>query len=115
MALHQIDDSLLADWIAWSAISSSFEDGCCEEKWETFERLPGGHSPEGARGLPSLRAKAKEDGYVTIGGYEVPTMDTIQRRVDRQLTEENEMSTENFLLQLDFCEDNNTNYDNDEI
>jgi len=115
MALHQIDDSLLEDWIMWSAVSDSFEDGCCEEKWETFERLPGGHSPEGARGLPSLRAKAKEDGYVTIGGYEVPTMDTIQRRVDRQLTEENEMSAENFLSQLGFCGDDGDDYDNDEV
>jgi hypothetical protein len=62
MALHQIDDLLLNDWIEWSAQSSHFEDGCCEEKWGSFERLPGGHSPEGARGLKTLRAKAKEFG-----------------------------------------------------
>ena len=80
MALHQIDDSMLADWIGWSAQSDHFEDGCCEEKWSSFERLPGGPSPEGARGLKTLRAKAKEDGYVDLGGFVVPTVDTIVKQ-----------------------------------
>ena len=87
MALHQIDDLLLNDWIEWSAQSSAFEDGCCEEKWGSFERLPGGHSPEGARGLKTLRAKAKEDGYVSIGGFEVPNLDVIQKRAKADLAE----------------------------
>ena len=87
MALHQIDDLLLNDWIEWSAQSSHFEDGCCEEKWGSFERLPGGHSPEGARGLKTLRAKAKEDGYVSLGGFEVPNLDVIQKRVAAEMAE----------------------------
>ena len=87
MALHQIDDLLLNDWIEWSAQSSHFEDGCCEEKWGSFERLPGGHSPEGARGLKTLRAKAKEDGYVNLGGFEVPNLEVIQKRVAADMAE----------------------------
>ena len=87
MALHQIDDLLLNDWIEWSAQSSAFEDGCCEEKWGSFERLPGGHSPEGARGLKTLRAKAKEDGYVSIGGFEVPNLEVIQKRAAADMAE----------------------------
>ena len=81
MALHQIDDLLLNDWIEWSAQSSHFEDGCCEEKWGSFERLPGGHSPEGARGLKTLRAKAREDGYVSIAGFEVPNVEYMNKRI----------------------------------
>ena len=87
MALHQIDDLLLNDWVEWSAQSAAFEDGCCEEKWGSFERLPGGHSPEGARGLKTLRAKAKEDGYVSIGGFEVPNLEVIQKRVAAEMAE----------------------------
>ena len=37
MALHSVGhDSLLADWIEWSAISGKFEPGACEAKWATF-------------------------------------------------------------------------------
>ena len=80
MALHQIDDELLADWIEWSAQAPNFEDGVCEEKWGSFERLPGGHSPEGARGLPTLRAKAKEDGFLELGGFVVESPEVLALR-----------------------------------
>jgi len=37
MALHSVgDDSLLTDWIDWSAASGKFEPGICEAKWSTF-------------------------------------------------------------------------------
>jgi hypothetical protein len=37
MALHSAgDDTLLQDWIRWSAISGKFEPGICEAKWKTF-------------------------------------------------------------------------------
>ena len=49
----------------------NFEDGICEKKWETFERQPGGPAPEGCAGLHTLRAKAKEDGFVEFGGFVV--------------------------------------------
>jgi len=78
MCLHQIDDSLLTDWINWSAQSPSFQDGVCEQKWDTFERLPGGPNAEGARGLNTLQAMAKEDGWIDFGGFEVPTTDPSQ-------------------------------------
>lgn len=84
MALHQIDDELLEDWISWSAQSDAFEDGCCEEKWATFDRLPGGHSPEGARGLKTLKAKAREDGYTSIAGFEVPNIEAMAERALKQ-------------------------------
>lgn len=71
MALHQIHDTLLDDWIEWSSQAPNFEDGVCEEKWDSFMRMPGGHSPEGSRGLHTLRAKAREDGYIDVGGFVV--------------------------------------------
>lgn len=102
MALHQIDDVLLKDWIEWSSQSDAFEDGCCEEKWGSFERLPGGHSPEGARGLKTLRAKAKEDGYIDLGGFEVPNLEVIAERAmakfDVDIRPTHSMVTGNVLL-----------------
>ena len=45
MALHSAgDDSLLQDWIRWSAISGKFEPGICEAKWKTFNGSSGGVS-----------------------------------------------------------------------
>ena len=45
MALHSAgDDSLLQDWIRWSAISGKFEAGICEAKWKTFNASTGGVS-----------------------------------------------------------------------
>ena len=81
MSLHQIDESLLEAWVEWSAQSDHFEDGACEQKWNTFERLPGGPNPEGARGLKTLRAKAKEDGYIDMGGFLVPNIEAINKRI----------------------------------
>ena len=71
MALHQVHDTLLDSWIEWSAQAPNFEEGVCESKWATFERVPGGPSPENARGLQTLRAMAKEDGYIDLGGFVV--------------------------------------------
>ena len=70
-ALHQIDETLLAEWIEWSSEAPNFEEGVCEKKWETFERQPGGPAPENGAGLHTLRAKAKEDGFVEFGGFVV--------------------------------------------
>jgi predicted P-loop ATPase len=45
MALHSVgDDSLLSDWISWSAASGKFEPGICEAKWRTFKADAGGVS-----------------------------------------------------------------------
>jgi predicted P-loop ATPase len=45
MALHSVgDDSLLSDWISWSAASGKFEPGVCEAKWRTFNATTGGVS-----------------------------------------------------------------------
>lgn len=68
MALHSVgDDSLLADWIQWSAGSGKFEPGICEAKWRTFKpgggiglgtlfHLAGGAPP--SKPAPSTPAKA---------------------------------------------------------
>lgn len=87
MSLHQIDDSLLDAWVQWSAQSERFEDGACERKWSSFERLPGGPNPDGARGLKTLRAKAKEDGYIDMGGFTVPTIETINKKIMKDAPE----------------------------
>lgn len=45
MALHSVgDDTLLHDWISWSANSGKFEPGICEAKWRTFKADTGGVS-----------------------------------------------------------------------
>jgi phage/plasmid-associated DNA primase len=77
MALHQVSEDLLADWVEWSSHADNFQDGVCEEKWRSFERLPGGPSPEGARGLQTLRAKAKEDGFIELGGFVVESPEVL--------------------------------------
>ena len=84
MSLHQIADELLPAWIEWSAQSAAFEDGCCEEKWSNFERLPGGPNPEGGRGLKTLKAMAKEDGYIDFGGFTVPTVETVNKHLQAE-------------------------------
>jgi hypothetical protein len=43
MALHSVgDDTLLHDWIQWSAASGKFQAGECEHKWATFKPNAGG-------------------------------------------------------------------------
>ena len=45
MALHSAgDDSLLQDWIRWSATSGKFEPGICQAKWKSFNASSGGVS-----------------------------------------------------------------------
>lgn len=80
MALHQVDESLLDAWIAWSAQADNFQEGVCEEKWRTFQRLPGGVSPENACGLHTLRAKAKEDGFLELGGFIVESPEVLAQQ-----------------------------------
>ena len=73
MCLKQVDDSLLEEWIDWSKQADNFEEGACERKWNTFEVVEGGPNPENHCGLHHLRAMAKEDGYVDVGGFVVET------------------------------------------
>lgn len=56
MALHSVDDALLADWISWSAQSSKFKPGDCEHKWRGF-KVGGGIT------LGTLGQLAKQDGW----------------------------------------------------
>jgi P4 family phage/plasmid primase-like protien len=80
MSLHQVSENLLEDWVEWSAQADNFQDGVCEDKWRSFERLPGGPSPEGARGLQTLRAKAKEDGFIDLGGFVVESPEVLAQK-----------------------------------
>ena len=85
MALHQVADELLPAWVEWSSQSDSFQHGICEEKWSTFERLPGGPNPPDGRGLKTLRAMAKEDGWVDLGGYTALSFEDITKRVQQKV------------------------------
>ena len=92
MALHQIHDDLLADWVEWSEQAPNFQEGVCEDKWSSFERLPGGHSPEGSRGLHTLRAKAREDGYIDVGGFVVDLPELLAQQGEELFDESNLLS-----------------------
>ena len=57
MALHSLDDdSLLQDWIGWSAQSAKFKSGDCEHKWKGFKS-------GGGITLGTLGQLAKQDGW----------------------------------------------------
>jgi len=83
MSLHQISQELLPAWVKWSAQSNSFQQGICEEKWESFERLPGGPNPPEGRGMKTLRAMAKEDGWVDLGGYTAFSIDDLKQKAEQ--------------------------------
>jgi len=106
MSLHQVDHSLLEDWVEWSSQAPNFQEGVCEEKWRSFERLPGGPSPEGARGLQTLRAKAKEDGFLELGGFVVESPEALAQRAAQLFSEDEDgppmrgMSIQNVVRQL---------------
>ncbi len=99
-ALHQIDETLLAEWIEWSSEAPNFEDGVCEKKWETFERQPGGPAPEGCAGLHTLRAKAKEDGFVEFGGFVVESSPEVLAKRAKALFKENAGSDKKDIAKL---------------
>ena len=80
MALHQVDDCLLKEWVEWSAQADNFEEGVCEQKWSTFERIEGTAAPEGSAGLHTLRAKAKEDGYLELGNFVVDSPEELAKK-----------------------------------
>jgi len=90
MSLHQVAEELLPAWVEWSSQSESFEAGVCEQKWTSFERMPGGPNPPDGRGLKTLRAMAKEDGWVDLGGYTALSFEDINSRVEQQLLSSNQ-------------------------
>ena len=91
MSLHQIAQELLPAWEKWSSQSKSFQDGACEGKWMSFERLPGGPNPPEGRGMKTLRAMAKEDGWVDLGGYTAFSIDELKQKVEEQQMGEQDM------------------------
>lgn len=86
MSLHQVAEELLPAWVQWSSQSSSFQDGICEEKWRSFERLPGGPNPPDARGLKTLKSMAKEDGWIDMGGYAF-NFEEVNQRIQKTANE----------------------------
>ena len=66
MAIHSVlpDDAGLALWRERSMVSAKYEEGCCEEKWRTFE-----HKPNGV-GIGTLvhLAQEAEAQHLKIGG-----------------------------------------------
>ena len=97
MALHQIDDSLLESWIAWSQEAPNFQEGVCERKWNSFERVPGGPGPEGHCGIHTLRAKAKEDGFVDLGGCVVESAEVLADKAKTMFEDDEEEAKERSL------------------
>jgi len=55
-SLHQLDESLLAEWDEWSKQSSKYREGECQRRWNSFSR-------EGGRGLGSLIHVAQQHGF----------------------------------------------------
>ena len=94
MCLHQVDDTLLPDWIEWSQKADNFEEGACEAKWRSFKRLEGGPSPEGACGLHQLRYKAKEDGYIELGNYVVESPETLVKKAQEYFADKQDPMSE---------------------
>ena len=78
----------------WSQKAPNFEDGVCEAKWRSFERQPGGPSPEGSCGLHHLRAKAKEDGYIELGNYVVESPETLIKKAQEFFSERQDVMPE---------------------
>ena len=89
MSLKQVDETLLADWVDWSKQADNFEDGVCERKWNTFEVVDGGPAPENHCGLHHLRAMAKEDGYIDVGGFVVETGEKLKEKAKKLFKEDN--------------------------
>ena len=83
MSLKQVDETLLTDWIDWSKQADNFQEGVCERKWNTFEVVDGGPAPENHCGLHHLRAMAKEDGYIDVGGFVVETGDKLKEKAKK--------------------------------
>jgi P4 family phage/plasmid primase-like protien len=89
MSLKQVDETLLADWVDWSKQADNFEDGVCERKWSTFEVVEGGPAPENHCGLHHLRAMAKEDGYIDVGGFVVETGEKLKEKAKKLFKQDN--------------------------
>ena len=89
MSLKQVDEKLLADWVDWSKQADNFEDGVCERKWSTFEVVEGGPAPENHCGLHHLRAMAKEDGYIDVGGFVVETGEKLKEKAKKLFKQDN--------------------------
>ena len=83
MSLKQVDETLLADWIDWSKQADNFQEGVCERKWNTFEVVDGGPAPQNHCGLHHLRAMAKEDGYIDVGGFVVETGEKLKEKAKK--------------------------------
>ena len=89
MSLKQVDETLLGDWIDWSKQAENFQEGVCEKKWDTFEVVEGGPAPENHCGLHHLRAMAKEDGYIDVGGFVVETPDKLIEKAKKAFQKDN--------------------------
>ena len=89
MSLKQVDETLLGEWIDWSKQAENFQEGVCEKKWDTFEVVEGGPAPENRCGLHHLRAMAKEDGYIDVGGFVVETPDKLIEKAKKAFQKDN--------------------------
>ena len=100
MSLKQVDETLLADWVDWSKQADNFEDGVCERKWSTFEVVEGGPAPQNHCGLHHLRAMAKEDGYIDVGGFVVETGEKLKEKAKKLFKQDNAEMSMPFVNQV---------------
>ena len=90
MSLHQIAEELLPEWVKWSAQSNSFQQGHAKKSGQVLNACPVVQISRG-RGMKTLRAMAKEDGWVDLGGYTAFTIDELRQKVQQQQTPDQEM------------------------
>ena len=53
--------------------------------------MPGGPNPPEGRGMKTLRAMAKEDGWVDLGGYTAFSIDELKQKVEEQQAGDQQM------------------------
>ncbi len=80
-SLHQLDESLLDQWDAWSQRSEKYKEGECHRRWLSFNK-------GGGRGIGSLIHTAKQHGWVEPQDHKaMPVDDATLDQVSKILKE----------------------------
>jgi len=80
-SLHNLDESLLEQWDAWSQRSEKYKEGECHRRWLSFNK-------GGGRGIGSLIHTAKQHGWVEPQDHKaMPVDDSTLDQVSKLLKE----------------------------
>jgi phage/plasmid-associated DNA primase len=80
-SLHQLDESLLDQWDAWSQHSEKYREGECHRRWLSFNK-------NGGRGIGTLIHTAKQHGWKEPQDYKaMPVDDAMLDQVSKILEE----------------------------